>query len=124
MDKSKKGSAEAVAPPAPQPTDRIKVRVLCETYGTPRAPIGRRGDLIEITRKEFDAAPGSFEDLAAAAKAALPEPPPADPWVEQMRESLRAEREASAQARAISAAREAERVNQAAEHFAKLAKGQ
>jgi len=97
---------------------KVKVRVLVETYGVPRDPIARRGDIIEVDRAEVERAPGTFEDIEAVAAAKVEASRPTiDPDFEAQRKALQAEREASAVARAINADREAERIKATAQAF-------
>lgn len=94
-------------------SNKVKVRVLCESYGPPRALIAKRGDVIEIERSDLDRNPGSFEDIEAAEAARkTASEATRDPWFEQQREALRADREASAAARAIVAKQHGERIAQ------------
>ena len=101
---------------------KVRVRVLSESYGSPRDPVAKRGEIIEIERAEFDRSPGSFEDIAAAEQARVAaEVPTQDPWFMQQKEALRAEREAAAASRAIATEKQAERIAERAAEFRKQA---
>jgi ATPase subunit of ABC transporter with duplicated ATPase domains len=96
---------------------KVKVRVLVESFGSPREPTARRDDVIEVDREDLIRYPGTFEDIEAVAKAQADSSPAQDPYFLAQKEALRAEREAAAAGRAIAARNEAKQINARVEAF-------
>lgn len=100
---------------------KIKVRILVESFGSPREPVARFGDVIEIDPADLQRFPGTFEDIEATERAReAANVPKQDPWFMAQKEALRAEREASAAARVIAARRDEEAMRKRVAEFEKL----
>lgn len=117
--------ANPKGPAVTQPAPTIKVRCKVELFGSMRDPQARRGDVLEMTRDEFEKhGPDVFEDIEAAEKLLLEAQKPTNNIQFQIqKDALRADRESAAQAFAIKARNEAKRAAEIADAAEQKLKG-